>query len=115
MKSSTFYKDLSQDIVSNVRFMKDYECILKYNLIKEESETSFEICKRLLESASILACSNEELHKRLAFRIAGAIMENEMSNEILRAASELVFFRIGNFPILQMSIFDCKYKDFFGI
>jgi len=110
-----FYEDLSQDIVSNDRFIEDFEQLTRFNFADKESEIEFDLQKRLIESAAILACSNEENHKRIALKIAGVIMENKKSNELLRAASDLIFLRIGNFPLLQMSVFEYNYRDFLNI
>ncbi|MBN1762460.1 MAG: DEAD/DEAH box helicase [Methanomicrobia archaeon] len=116
MSVSSFYEDLSQKIILNPQFITDFEELTRLNFIGNKTKSEFNIQKRLIESAAIFACSDNEKHKRIALKIAGIILENSESNELIRAASELIFLRLGNFPILEMSFSDpYDYKDYFNI
>lgn len=100
MSVSSFYEDLSQKIILDPQFITDFEELTRLNFRGNTTKSEFNIQKRLIESAAIFACADEK-YKRIALKIAGIIMENSESSELLRAASELIFLRLGNFPILE--------------
>ena len=113
MNSSTFYEELASEITRNPDFVNDYRNLQSIGGPSKHLNGDFDQCRRLLESASILACSAEEDHRIIALEIAGAVIENEQANDVLKAASELVFLRLGNFPTLRLSI--SRYGDFLDI
>ena len=119
MTPNSLYYKLSDNIVSSKEFITDFEQLLANNIFPNKQKLSASTFKRLIECAAIFACSENETHKRIALKIASSIMEsanrNAVNNEILKAASELVFLRLGNFPLLYMTIYQYGTKDFFNI
>ncbi len=110
-----WYQELSNRITSNDEFIGDYLELSRHFFNNKQNSLSSKTLKRLMESASIFACSSEETHKRLALKIAGSVMEADIDNEALTAASELIFLRLGNFPLIRMAIEKYEMKDFFSI
>ncbi len=64
-----------------------------------ESELSSDATRRLTESAAIMACSENDMHRQLALKIASQIVSVAgKENPALSAASELLFIRLWEFP-----------------
>ena len=101
LKTDTFYNDL------NALYSKKPDTISKENLLL--------IYKRLLESSSIFACSINEKHRNVALSIISEMIENNISNENVQAAIELILMRLGVFPGLRLSIDNMGFADYFNI
>lgn len=113
MNSQEFYSEISQKIVDERDFMNDY-LILHEKLDRDKEEILFKY-KRLLESASILACSEYDTHKSLALNIVTRFIELEIGNENIQAAIEIILARLGVFPGLLLSIERCGFRDFLNL
>lgn len=111
MSRPTIYDELCEDILTNEKFLTDYEELVS----SEDSDLDQSIYKRLLESASIFACSSKENDKIIALKISAKIMEIGKTPEIFSRACELIFVRLGCFPTIKMSIDEYSSKDYFNI
>lgn len=111
MRPSKFYEKLSRNIIDNERFIDDYEKLLLDNI----PCSSVDAYKRLIESASIFACSENETHKVIALKIASKVIEAEHTGEAFKAASQLIFTRLGIFPTFKMAVEQYNIKDYFNI
>lgn len=115
MISNNFYESLSDEILSNEQFIQEYKQILSLEFKDSSPKLELGAIKRLIESAAIMACSNKDDHKKIAYRIASFFVENEETKSKIGPATELVFLRLGNFPAVQMSIESYGLDDFFNI
>lgn len=111
MNSLKFYKELSRKIIENKEFIMDYDDLLIGNRL----EIRANMYKRLLESASIFACSDDETHKIIALKIASKIIETKESGGAFKAACQLIFARLGIFPTFKMAVEQYKIEDYFNI
>jgi superfamily II DNA/RNA helicase len=113
--TSSIYDDLSRVIVANEDFTADARVLLQSSLSNLNQELTAEMLRRVLQTAAIFACSTDEKHKALAQRIASLIIEKFPGDKVLTAASELVLLRLGNFPMLEMSIRTYGRDDIYSI
>lgn len=104
MSVPSLYSELGDEIIQNPGFADDYKTLQLIGNPVQRNNRSPELYRRLLESASILACSDKEDHQIIALGITGSIVEDAPDNEVIRASSELLLLRLGNFPSLQLSI-----------
>ena len=104
MNSTSVYQGLSDEIVQNQNFAGDYRDLIADKQRSRKKELNLGSVKRLLESASILACTDDDNHKALALSIAGTVMEGEYGNEVLEVSSDLILLRLGIFPSLEMAV-----------
>ena len=111
MDSLKFYIELGRGIIANKEFIKDYENLLLDNI----SETPTIVYKRLIESASIFACSGDETHKIIALKIASKIIESKDAGGAFKAACQLIFTRLGIFPTFKMAVEQYHIEDYFNI
>lgn len=114
MNQESFYDQLSKDIISNGTFIEDYLGVLSMDLSRHAIEPTLLANKRLLESAAIFACSDRDDFKILSLNIASKVLEHT-SDELSKAAAEFVLIRLGNFPMLKMSVDEYKIHDYFNI
>ena len=115
MNSLSVYEDLTKKILSNVEFENDFSQLI--SAYRADSPTALvpASIKRLVESAAIFACSENEKHKQMALKIVSTTMSLTRKDEILAAASELVLMRMGNFPTLEMLITGLNTRDYLGV
>ncbi len=114
MNNENIYELLSQTIFNNDLFIRDYKNLILKELIDRSIELSPETCKRLLESAAIMACSDNDNHQIISLNISSKIIEL-CENDFLRSIAEFILTRLGNFPLLIMSKKEFNIPDYFNI
>lgn len=114
MSSLNIYNQISKKIIENDNFLNDYITIISFANLKYSKALPESMLKRLLESAAIFACSDRDEIKLLSLNIVSKVLEYP-SNELFKAAAEFLLIRLGNFPMLKMSVEKYNHKDYFNI
>jgi superfamily II DNA/RNA helicase len=96
-------QELAEKVWANPRFQKASERIqlawLKRDLGMQDIEESVNDASRLMRAAAILACSTDQEHRKVAFRVATCAYELFGSQSLpLDQALRVVLARLGNFP-----------------
>lgn len=104
----TLVDRLCQTIVNNPAFVTEYEGIVRQSILASVGFSGTpalaeEAVRRLLQSAAILAQSENAKWRQLAYRISvGALPYNDQLAGI-GAASRLILARLGNYPAIKFA------------
>lgn len=104
----SFVDELCEKISGDPRFAADYEAILRQSILSgagfaDGPALEEEVLRRLLQSATIFAQSEEAEWRQLAYRISvGSLAYSETLTGI-RGASRLILARLGNYPAIKFA------------
>lgn len=102
----SFVDGLCEKISGDPRFVADYEAILRQSILSgvgfaDGSALEEEVLRRLLQSATIFAQSEEAEWRQLAYRISVGSLAYSTTLAGIRGASRLILARLGNFPAIK--------------
>lgn len=104
----SFVDGLCEKISSDPRFAADYEAILRQSILSgagfaEGPALEEEVLRRLLQSATIFAQSEEAEWRQLAYRISVGSLAYSKTLAGIRGASRLILARLGNYPAIKFA------------
>ncbi len=113
---SEFFGGVSSDIIGNSDFRNDFGVLTISELAPElRHPLSQSQVGRLIESAAVLSLSNDENHKKIAYKIAIYLL-NQYKSEYgsIPFIAELVLTRLGDLPVIQHMTAVGDTQDYFG-
>lgn len=104
----SFVEALCETITGDPRFTADYEAILRQSILSgagfgEGPALEEEAVRRLLQSATIFAQSEDAGWRQLAYRISIGSLAYSEALAGIRAASRLILARLGNYPAIKFA------------
>jgi len=104
----SFVEGLCQKISGDPRFAADYEAILRQSILSgagfaDGPALEEEVLRRLLQSATIFAQSDEAEWRQLAYRISVGSLAYSKTLAGIRGASRLILARLGNYPAIKFA------------
>lgn len=103
-----FVEGLCQKITGDPRFVVDYEAILRQSILSGAGigngpVLEEEAIRRLLQSATIFAQSEDAGWRQLAYRISVGSLAYSDNLAGISAASRLILARLGNYPAIRFA------------
>ena len=104
----SFVDGLCETISGDPRFAADYEAILRQSILggagfADGPALEEEVLRRLLQSATIFAQSEEAEWRQLAYRISVGSLAYSETLAGIRGASRLILARLGNYPAIKFA------------
>jgi len=104
----SFVDGLCEKISGDPRFAADYEAILRQSILSGAGfaggpALEEEVLRRLLQSATIFAQSEEAEWRQLAYRISVGSLAYSKTLAGIRGASRLILARLGNYPAIKFA------------
>ncbi|MGN8342184.1 DEAD/DEAH box helicase [Pseudomonas sp. SMV71] len=104
----SFVDGLCEKISGDPRFAADYEAILRQSILSgvgfaDGPTLDEEVLRRLLQSATIFAQSEEAEWRQLAYRISVGSLAYSKTLAGIRGASRLILARLGNYPAMKFA------------
>ncbi|OUJ08470.1 DEAD/DEAH box helicase [Gluconobacter sp. DsW_058] len=104
----SFVDGLCEKISGDPRFAADYEAILRQSILSgagfaDGPALEEEVLRRLLQSATIFAQSEEAEWRQLAYRISVGSLAYSKTLAGIRVASRLILARLGNYPAIKFA------------
>jgi hypothetical protein len=104
----SFVDGLCETISRDPRFAADYEAILRQSILSgagfaDGPVLEEEVVRRLLQSATIFAQSEEAEWRQLAYRISVGSLSYCETLAGIRGASRLILARLGNYPAIKFA------------
>ncbi|MDQ1158842.1 hypothetical protein QE385_003169 [Sphingomonas sp. SORGH_AS 950] len=104
----SFVDGLCETISGDPRFVADYEAILRQSIMggagfADGHALEEEVLRRLLQSATIFAQSEEAEWRQLAYRISVGSLAYSDTLAGIRSASRLILARLGNYPAIKFA------------
>lgn len=104
----SFVDGLCETISGDPRFAADYEAILRQSILSGAGfaggpAIEEEVLRRLLQSATIFAQSEEAEWRQLAYRISVGSLAYSETLAGIRGASRLILARLGNYPAIKFA------------
>lgn len=104
----SFVDGLCEKISGDPRFAADYEAILRQSILSgagfaDGPALEEEVLRRLLQSATIFAQSEEAEWRQLAYRISVGSLAYSKTLAGIRGASRLILARLGNYPAIKFA------------
>ncbi len=104
----SFVHGLCEKISSDPRFAADYEAILRQSILSgagfaDGPALEEEVLRRLLQSATIFAQSEEAEWRQLAYRISVGSLAYSKTLAGISGASRLILARLGNYPAIKFA------------
>ncbi|OHV69425.1 hypothetical protein LCM4577_22825 [Mesorhizobium sp. LCM 4577] len=104
----SFVEELCKTIASDARFAADYESILRQSILSgagfdRGNALEEETLRRLLQSATIFAQSEEAEWRQFAYRICIGSLTYSETLAGIGAASRLILARLSNYPAIKFA------------
>ncbi|MCB1448910.1 MAG: DEAD/DEAH box helicase [Nitratireductor sp.] len=104
----SFVDGICKVISGDPRFAADYEAVLRQSILSGAGFASGpaleeEVLRRLLQSATIFAQSENPEWRQLAYRICVGSLAYSGNLTGIRDASRLIFARLGNYPAIKFA------------
>lgn len=104
----SFVDGLCEQISGDPRFAVDYEAILRQSILSgvgfaDGPALEEEVLRRLLQSATIFAQSEEAEWRQMAYRISVGSLAYSKTLAGIRGASRLILARLGNYPAIKFA------------
>lgn len=104
----SFVNGLCKTIGADPRFVADYEAILRQSILNgagfaDGPALEQEVLRRLVQSATIFAQSENSEWRQLAYRISVGSLAYSETLAGIRGASRLILARLGNYPAIKFA------------
>jgi len=104
----SFVRGLCEKISGDPHFAADYEAMLRQSILSgagfaEGPALEEEVLRRLLQSATIFAQSEDAEWRQLAYRISVGSLAYSKTLAGISGASRLILARLGNYPAIKFA------------